>query len=138
LSAAASVLLIVGSAIVLTQALREKNVEVNGYIPDPYTNTTEAPNIQQAEYYYASLVMTKYSELDKYRKAHPRLCREFGKDLETLNIMYGQLKKEYNKSGSEAVLQAMIENLQIQVQLLGEQLQIIHNVDQQEHKTISI
>lgn len=131
LSIAAAVLLLVTCGIWITQSLQKDHAGTAA-------GHTGLPAIQQAEYYYASQVMTRYSELDKYRNEYPQLCNTFISDLESLGRSYGQLKQEYDRSGNEAVLRAMIENLQMQVQLLGQQLQIIQHVEQKESKTISI
>jgi tetrahydromethanopterin S-methyltransferase subunit F len=45
------------------------------------------------------------------------------------------LKIEYsNTNGNEAVMQAMVENLQTRVQLLARQLEIIQNIRQKSNK----
>jgi len=118
---AASILLLAGAIV----WLRPK--------PVPSNNTTETvvvnPEERKAEVYYASLIDEKRKELNRYCSEEPKLCNEFEKELDTLNMLYGQLKQEYNaSSNNEAVLQAMINNLQLQLQVLSQQLQIIQNI----------
>jgi hypothetical protein len=93
--------------------------------------------INKAEQYYASMIEAKRTELNKYCSAQPKLCYEFDKELDTLNSMYGQLKHEYNRTADkEAVLQAMINNLQIQLQVLSQQLQVIKHVEAKQQTVI--
>jgi hypothetical protein len=118
---AASILLLAGAII----WLRPK--------PSQSNNATETvsvnPEERRAEVYYASLIDKKRKELSRYCSEEPKLCNEFEKELDTLNVLYGQLKQEYNtSSNNEAVLQAMINNLQLQLQVLSQQLQIIQNI----------
>jgi hypothetical protein len=90
---------------------------------------------QEAEVYFSSLIEVKKSELNKYKKENPELCKEFEKQIETLNVLYGQLKTEYKASAKkEVVISAMIENLQTQIQILNQQLLIIQQVKKQKSK----
>lgn len=88
------------------------------------------PEVKQAEVYYASMIEEKRVELNRYCDTKPHLCVEFEKELDTLNRLYGQLKQEYNTTATdkEVVLQAMINNLQVQVQVLSQQLHIIQQI----------
>lgn len=91
--------------------------------------------LMQAEAYFTALVQMKDAELDKYCTPNPELCREFEKDLETLNGEYRKLKAEYQASGEKKILlQAMMTNLQMQVQLISRQLQIMEAVKQKKEQ----
>jgi len=95
---------------------------------------TTKPSIQDAEFYYASLVKTQQAQLQRYCNDYPNVCKDFKNEIDTLHILYGQLKTTYDQSyNNEAVLQAMIDNLQAQVKLLSLQLQIIQNLKQKEN-----
>lgn len=99
------------------------------------TGTQARPEIRAAEAYYTTLVEASRTQIDKYRQQYPDLCKDFEKEIDTLSSMYGNLKTEYtNSAGNEAVLQAMIENLQIQVDILKRQLQVLSAIKQQENK----
>ena len=94
------------------------------------------PEIGEALTYYASVVENRRSELRPFGPDYPALFKDFSAELDTLHVLYNQLMVEYRATdGNEAVSQALIENLQMQVQLLGKQLQIIQNIRHRDAKT---
>ena len=127
---AASILLVAGIVVMLLQKKHElQTVQQQG------TEVAINPEMQEAESYYSSIVQVRRSELDKYSKDYPELCKEFEKEVKNLNLLYAQLKEEYkNSDGSDAVLKAMIENLQAQAQITERQLQIIQSVKEKDSK----
>jgi len=103
------------------------------------TDTLPSPEINNTEQYYSVLIDEKRNELVRYCKGQPALCKEFEKDFEELNVLYGQLKAEYTKSpDKEVVLKAMIKNLKTQLEILSRQLQILQSIKQKEKKVKSI
>lgn len=85
--------------------------------------------IKGAEVQFAAIMQLKDAELEKYCRPQPELCREFESDMAMLNKAYYQLKNEYAASASkETILQAMMTNLQMQMQLINRQLQIMESV----------
>ena len=57
----------------------------------------------------------------------PALYRKFQQDLNTLDSSYRLLKEQANQSvNGDVIIKAMIQNLQLQSELLGRQLMIIH------------
>lgn len=121
---AASVLFLIGSYIGMNYLTSQK-------IPaqQDKEEVVIIPEVKEAEVYYTSLVDNKKSEIGELGKPYQELCMDFDKELDTLHLLYGQLKEEYrNSNGNEAVMQAMIKNLQLQVQLLNKQLQIIQEI----------
>jgi len=126
---AAGVLLIAGTAAWILEK-KTQPVMVQQTAEQPIS-----PEIQEAEKYYSSIVEVKRAELNKYCKDYPELGKEFEQEVNNLNVLYSQLKEEYkNSDGREAVMKAMIDNLQTQVQITGRQLQIIQSVKQKEAK----
>lgn len=123
---AASVAVIMVSSFLLVNIIR----------PVQQSTVVQLPKEQQeAEMYFSSLIEVKKSELNKYKKDNPELCREFDKQIEALNILYAQLKTEYKSSAKkEIVISAMVENLQTQIQILNQQLEIIQQVKKQKSK----
>jgi hypothetical protein len=101
------------------------------------TPAPEAAQSQMAktEAYFTAIVQMKDAELDQYCKPNPELCREFEKDIATLNKEYYQLKNEYAVSADKkTILKAMMTNLQMQVQLISRQLQIMETVKQKKEE----
>ena len=128
-AATASLLLILGSFLWFMKHTDTRN------IPQVSQEVVVTPEIKDAEVYYTSLVETKRTEVKQMCTAYPDVCKDFEAEIDTLHALYGQLKIEYkNSNGNEAVLQAMIQNLQMQVQLLSTQFQVIQNIKQRERK----
>jgi chromosome segregation ATPase len=78
----------------------------------------------------------KKTELNSYRDAHPELINEFDKQLTELKQNYSSLLpqlKDVNKR--DIVLQAVIENLQMQVNILNQQIEIINQLKTQQNET---
>ncbi len=92
-----------------------------------------APELEQAEKYYAVQVKEATTELNKYSMDYPELCKGFDKEMGALETAYSQLKEEYKgANGNEAVIRAMLENLQLQMKILSVQLQILQNIKHKE------
>ena len=126
---AATVLLLVGAFIWFMR----HNAQT-GVLPVS-TEVAGSPEIMEAEMYYTSVVEQKMALLHHFGKEYPDMFRDFEGEIDTLHLIYDQLKAEYkNSNGSEAVSQALIENLQMQVQLLSTQLQMIQDIKEKEHK----
>lgn len=130
ISAAASVALAIAVCVWLLYPSKPNTGRVE--VETPGENNY---NINTTEVYYSALIGEKRNELNQYCKNQPDLCKEFDKDFEELNALYGQLKAEYSKSpDKEVVLKAMIENLKTQVNILSRQLQVLENIKQKEKK----
>ena len=112
---AASVLLIVASGIWYIQPSTP---------PGPLPADADIkPEVMQAEQYYAGLVQSKRKELKQYAGNYPELWNGTESEITKLDTAYNQLKKEYtNPRSRDAVTRAMIQNLQIRVEILDQQL----------------
>ena len=95
----------------------------------------DAPEMTDLEFYYRGLVGDRQAKLMRYRDAYPDLYADCSKEVSTLGSYYAALKQEYaSTAGGDVVKQAMIENLQSQVQVMDEQLQIIKNIEQRKYR----
>jgi hypothetical protein len=129
---AASVLIIIGAAVWFMRPHENKVVS------PPIKEIAINPEIKEAEIYYASIVETKRTQLSGFGKDYPDLFKDFQAEMDTLHVLYGQLLTEYkNSNGNEAVSQALIENLQMQVQLLSKQLEVVQDIKQKENKKVT-
>ena len=128
---AASLLLIVGVSVWLMRRAAPPPVVT----PTETTAIAISPEIKEAQAYYASIVETKRSELKQFDRDYPDLFRDFNGEMDTLNVAFSQLEIEYKKAnGNEAVVQALIQNMQLQVELLNRQMQVIHDIRKHENK----
>jgi hypothetical protein len=80
--------------------------------------------------HYASLVEIKHRELKKIEKDEPLLYKQFAGDVNKLDSVYNSLKKQLpSNPNREQLLEAMIQNLQLQMGLLNHQLDIIKQIN---------
>jgi len=80
--------------------------------------------------YYAKIVEIKHDELKKIKKDEPLLYKQFSRDVSHLDSVYQSLKNELPKNPNrEQLLEAMIQNLQLQMELLNHQLHIIKQIN---------
>src|SRR5687768_4352090 len=89
------------------------------------------PAYAKEVYHFTQLIELKQTELKKIEKEQPALYKEFIGDITTLDSSYNALKKELPQNPNrEQLLEAMIENLRLQTDLLNHQLLIIKKIKQ--------
>jgi len=78
---------------------------------------------------FTTVIETKQEELKKLEKDDPALYKKFSGDILKLDSAYQSLRNTLNANpNTEQLLQAMISNLQLQIDLLNQQLTIIQQV----------
>jgi hypothetical protein len=86
-------------------------------------------------YHYARLVELKHKELKTIEKDEPLLYRQFAGDVSKLDSMYRILEKQLPENPNrEQLLEAMLQNLQLQMALLNHQLDIIKQINHSKKK----
>jgi hypothetical protein len=81
---------------------------------------------------YTRLIDNKRAELKQMTEDNPDLYREFATDLDRLEKSYQSLKADLPQNPNQDVLiQAMIQNLHYQINLLNEQLRVIQRINRQ-------
>jgi len=89
------------------------------------------PQLARKQVYYTALIEEKRNELERIGKEDPELYREFSSEIKKMDESYQKLKKNLPASpNQEATVKAMINNLQIQIEVLNQQLQVIEQVNQ--------
>jgi hypothetical protein len=98
---------------------------------DPGTGEVENNSeINEEMYHYAKLVELKQKELKKIEKDEPLLYKQFAGDVNKLDSVYRSLQKQLDvNTNREQLLEAMIQNLQLQMGLLNHQLEIIKQIN---------
>lgn len=94
------------------------------------------PLVSQIDPQYAKLVSqftevieSKQTELRKIEKDDPALYQKFSGDIHKLDSAYHVLRGTLNANpNTEQLLQAMISNLQLQIDLLNQQLTVIKKI----------
>ncbi|MCO4293390.1 hypothetical protein NF867_10985 [Solitalea sp. MAHUQ-68] len=101
------------------------------------------PEYAQTAYHMAALIDIKRDELKRIQKEQPELYKEFSGDLERLDKNYQSMKVQLSGAANqEKLVEAMIQNLQLQIDLLNQQLTIIQRINsknnQYENKGIAL
>lgn len=94
------------------------------------------PTYAKEVYHFTQLIELKQEELKQIEKDNPELYQQFLGDISQLDSSYNNLKKELpSNPNREQLLEAMIENLKMQTELLNQQLQIIQQIKQSKTQT---
>lgn len=87
------------------------------------------PTYAREVYHFTQLIELKQNELKEIEKENPYLYKKFVSDINKLDSSYNALKKELPANPNrEQLLQAMIENLRLQTEILNQQLNIINQI----------
>jgi hypothetical protein len=141
-SVAASVLLAVSvTAVYLlnnkpsaTQPLAQEQTETpaskGASASDPVVEEID-PQYAQMMVQFASMIENKQAEIKAIEKEQPELYKQFSADVTRLDSAYQVLRSTLPANpNKEQLLQAMIQNLQMQIDLLNQQLIIIQKFKQ--------
>ncbi len=78
---------------------------------------------------FTALIEEKQAELQSLQEDDPVLYQKFNSDIQKLDSTYSRLKSQLPVNpNKEELLQAMIWNLQLQIDLLNQQLDIIQKI----------
>ncbi|HEX2683127.1 MAG TPA: hypothetical protein VHL77_04310 [Ferruginibacter sp.] len=78
---------------------------------------------------FAKMIDSKQEELRTLAKEQPELYQQFTSAINQLDSSYNTLKNQLSATPNrEMLLEAMIENLQLQLNVLNQQLNIIHQI----------
>jgi hypothetical protein len=89
------------------------------------------PDYAKEVYHFTQLIELKQNELKQIEKEHPELYNQFVKDIHKLDSSYQALRAELPANPDpETLLEAMLQNLRLQADLLNEQLIIIKQIKQ--------
>lgn len=128
ISVAASILLLFASSMFLFQLKNNDNTNSNA---DEIINQ----EVLNAQSQFSSLIEIKRSELNQYKQKQPDLINELNKQLQDLQhnykLLVPQLKDENKK---DLIVQALIENLQLQLEVLNRSLEIVQNLNNENHE----
>lgn len=120
----AAVLFLVSTIVLLTY--RQPSEESSGpFLSQEFTD---------AEDYYVSMINQRKQTIKE--KLTPEQKQTFLKDINELDSMYSELKKTYQtNASSERVVDAMINNLQLRLDILNRQLEILENIKEQTNES---
>lgn len=117
---AASVLLILGTGFIIYHYGRMQAV-------DDYSRIS--PELAEEQQVYARLIVQKRDSIALFATADPTLYGEFSSVLGQMENNYNTLKQELAGSpNKELTLEAMIRNLQAQIDVLSQQMEVLNYV----------
>jgi hypothetical protein len=103
--------------------------------PDTNGIASLAPGQAGQVYQFASLIETKKNELKAMAGGQPELYRRFESDFYQLDSSYQVLKEQLSLSPDrEVLLEALIINLEMQLQVLNKQLDVIQEIKNSKNK----
>ena len=92
---------------------------------------TNAPEYVPEVNQFAKLVVLKQKELKALAPEQPELYRKFTTDITQLDSSYRSLESQLSTTPNrELLIEAMIQNLQLQLNVLNQQLNIIDQIKQ--------
>ena len=137
----------IAAAVVITAGItvflvlhNQKNIEPKltaGNNIDTTTGTQtiipeNAPEVNE----FAKMVLLKQEELKALAPEQPELYKKFSTDINQLDSSYKSLKYQLGTTPNrEVLIEAMIQNLQLQLNVLNQQLNIINQIKQSKSKT---
>ncbi|MFC2126552.1 hypothetical protein ACFLU5_17315 [Bacteroidota bacterium] len=96
-------------------------------------------DLSEVEKYYTSIIQARQEQIRDYINEYPELDQRFLNDLNRLDENYEKLKMDLEIGYNEKILNAMIVNLQMQIEVLNQQLEIIENFkNMREDETVNI
>lgn len=90
-----------------------------------------SPELAEAERYYRGELMQKKLVLERFDIEEVEVKKDFENHMAELDTVYSQLKRELYENGGENqhVVRAMIENLQIRIDLFNQQIQLLEQIN---------
>ncbi len=129
--AAASIMLFITCTWLIANHKLDQNANLN-------ENNVDA-TVLEAQVEFTSLIEIKRNELNQYKKDNPELINDFERQLIELQVSYKQLLPQLkDEKKRDVVLQAVIDNLQMQVEILNQQIDIVKQYKQPKNDTEEI
>ncbi|THU39919.1 hypothetical protein FAM09_08475 [Niastella caeni] len=136
-SAAAAILILAGIGIY--SLLNDRSIRDKDVVQQPKSADTPVlndpllkeinPTYAREVVQFTQLIELKQNELKGIEKENPNLYKQFVADINKLDSSYNALQKELPENPNrEQLLEAMIENLRLQTEILNQQLSIINQI----------
>ena len=108
---AAAVIIIFGASLVFHRYI--------DMLDSDKDTSAKIPEIQEAEIYYSGLLNSKLNEIKPMLIEHPGIDKEMKADMDELDKMYDDLKKDLKDNVSnQEVIEAMIQNYRLRLSIL--------------------
>lgn len=94
-----------------------------------------APELAEVEQFYTQQVKLKRQELQQSGAHKLGMDKDVDRELSSLDSAYSDLKLELYKTGSQEVIDVMIQNLLFRVDILNKQMDALQNVKKLNNQT---
>jgi hypothetical protein len=130
MAAAAMLIVAAGAYFIVFKNKTSGTVETVKAVTNPLAIPDAPPEMSQ----FVKMIDMKQEELKVLAKDQPELYLRFTKDINQLDSSYNILKKQLSATPNrELLLEAMIQNLQLQLNVLNQQLNIINQIKQKKY-----
>lgn len=128
---AAAVFLCLSVGLAVERSMQVDNSQMA--VADEQSLVPGTKELKEVETYYAQLIGKKRAEIELVIERKGLGDVELLKDMEQLDAMYLKLKKDLKRNqNDERLINAMIQNLQLRVEILNKQLKILERISKQE------
>lgn len=109
-------------------------------VADANMTMSRSAELKEVEGYYTQLISQKRVEIKSVIAKNGLTDVQLLEDLDQLDEMYAKLKKDLKRNqNDERLINAMIQNLQLRVEILNKQLRILERISKhEEDEKISI
>jgi hypothetical protein len=134
-AAAAAVLLFITGTVLF----KKETTTPPAAVPDDVVKTEiireidpeKAKEVQQ----FSKVIHWKRHQLTEIKSDHPQLYQQFSKGIRNLDSVYHQLEQDLGSHpNDELLLEAMLQNLQLQTTILNRQLDIIKKIKRKNYE----
>ncbi len=139
MQAAATLLVLVNATIIFFLLQRKPETSQTTTTPQSTEQVTgKEPVSEDALDQISRVIEIKQAKLKEIKRSNPVLYKKFVGALDQLNDAYTDLEKKLDSNpNKEQLLEAMIQNLSLQQELLNQQLSIYQKIKQQKNEKIS-
>jgi hypothetical protein len=131
----AATLLVIANAAVLFFLLQKNAAPALPKAGTPTEQTASPYSYEQELEQISAVVKVKQAGLKEIARTNPVLYKTFVQALDQLSAAYNDLEKQLQSNpNKEALLEAMIQNLSLQQELLNQQLSIYQKIKQNNHE----
>lgn len=136
--AASTIIFLSGISIILLMQIKDPRINRHHNIDAAQSNVEDESVNQNDIHKMVQIIQIKQSQLKEIQKVNPDLYRNFTNDLKKLDTYYNKLQDELKiNPNKEQLLEAMIQNLQLQQEVLNQQLQIIQNLKHTKNESVN-
>jgi flagellar motor component MotA len=131
ISAAAMIIVVVGTAFILLMISQKKNPGFN-------TDKNIQPALKETEIYYNTLVNLLYREASPLLTGQPEIEKELKTDMAQIDSICVDIKKDLKDNvANQEVIEALIQNYRIKIRLLEDMVNLLKQNEVEKDKNTS-